>query len=67
MSDVTQSWRLQRILVEAAAYRTLRSVYESDPTVGRKTAATLRECFRAHRDDAAALRRIATDGTEPIG
>jgi hypothetical protein len=65
MTDVAQSWRLQRILVEAAAYRTLRSVYESDPAVGPSTAATLRACFAAHRDDAAALRRIATDGAEP--
>jgi hypothetical protein len=64
--DVTQSWRFSRILVEAAAYRTLRSVYEADPTVGRETAATLRACFQAQRDDAAALRKIAHPDDDPV-
>jgi hypothetical protein len=64
MSDPTQNWRFSRILIEAAQYRTLRSVYERDPTIGPQTAATLAACFASHRDDAAALRRIATDGDE---
>jgi hypothetical protein len=65
MTDVTQSWRFASILTESAQYRLLRSVYESDPKIGPQTAATLRACFATYRDDAAALRRIATDGAEP--
>jgi hypothetical protein len=53
MSDVTQHWRFSRIMVEAAQYRTLRSIYEADPQVGPQTAAMLRECFKSYRDDAA--------------
>jgi hypothetical protein len=65
MADITQSWRFSRILTESAQYRLLRSIYERDPAVGPRTAATLRACFAVYRDDASALRRIATNGDEP--
>ena len=61
MSDITQSFRFQRILVEAAQYRTLYELYKSDPNVGPGTATLLRDCFRADRDDARALRREITE------
>jgi hypothetical protein len=65
MSDPTQSWCFSRILIEAAQYRTLRSISKRDPAIGPQTAATLSACFASHRHDAAALRFIATDGNEP--
>jgi hypothetical protein len=65
MTDITETWRFSQILVDAAQYRLLRSIYETDPSVGPRTAATLRMCFASHRDDAGALGRIATDGREP--
>jgi hypothetical protein len=56
MVDMTQHYRVQRLLVEAAQYRVLHQIYESDPSVGPRTAALLRGCFRIYRDDAEALR-----------
>jgi hypothetical protein len=61
MIDPTQTFRLSRLLAEASQYRTLRSIYERDPQVGPRTAATLRECFRTYRDDAAVLHEIADE------
>lgn len=59
MNDLTKNYRFQRILIEAAEYRLLRQVYESDPRITPKTAKLLRECFAAaRRDDPDALRRI---------
>jgi hypothetical protein len=57
-NDLTSNYRFQRIIAEAAEYRVLQQIYRSDPKVGPKTAALLRECFRASRDDPADLRRI---------
>ena len=65
MSDVIQSWRFQQILVHAARYQMLRSIYENDRRLEPRTVATLRACFAAHRDAAAELRQTATDGAEP--
>jgi hypothetical protein len=56
MVDMTQHYRVQRLLVEAAQYRVLHQIHESDPNVSPKTAALLRDCFRICRDDAEALR-----------
>jgi len=59
---LTSNSRFQRIIAEAAEYRVLQQIYRSDPKVGPKTAALLRECFRAARDDPAELRRLASKG-----
>ena len=61
MSDVFQNWRTARILAEAATFRTLHQIYKSDPKIGSATVATLRQIFRAHRDDARELHRIETE------
>jgi hypothetical protein len=58
MTDIMQNVRFHRILVEAASYRVLREIYKSDPSVGPQTAATLRDCLRADRDDVGALQEI---------
>jgi hypothetical protein len=58
--DFTSGYRFQRILVEAAEYRMLRQIYESDPQIKPKTAHLLRDCFAAaRRDDPGTLHRIA--------
>lgn len=57
MRDLTQDYRFQRILIEAAQFRTLRAAYRADPS-GPVTTALLRETFSAHRDDPAILRDI---------
>jgi hypothetical protein len=62
-NDLTSNYRFQRIIAEAAEYRVLEQIYRSDPNVGPKTAALIRECFRAARDDPAELRRIS-NGSE---
>jgi hypothetical protein len=59
MNDITQHYRFQRILVEAAQFRVLHQIYEADPNVSPGTAALLRDCFRAYRDDPAALHEFA--------
>jgi hypothetical protein len=59
MVDLTQNHYLQQILVEAAQYRTVRAIYQSDPDLGPNTAAILREVLRADRDDTRTLRKIA--------
>ena len=51
MSDVTQNLKFGRILVQAAAYRTIRAIYQSDPKLGPSTTAAIRECLRSYRDD----------------
>jgi hypothetical protein len=56
MVDKTQEFRVHRLLVEASQFRVLHQIYESDPSVGPKTAALLRDCFRTYRDDAEDLR-----------
>ena len=57
MRDLTQDYRFQRILIEAAQFRTLRAAYRADPS-GPVTTALFRETFSAHRDDPAILRDI---------
>jgi hypothetical protein len=59
MNDITQYYRFQRILVEAAQFRVLHQIYESDPSVGPGTAALLRNCFRTYQDDPAVLHEFA--------
>ena len=58
-NDLTSNYRFQRIIAEAAEYRVLEQIYRSDPNVGPKTAALIRECFRAARNDPADLHSIA--------
>jgi hypothetical protein len=59
MNDITQNYRFQRILVEAAQYRTLRQIFRADPQVGPNTVKTLREIFAVERDDAEYLHKAA--------
>jgi hypothetical protein len=61
MNDLTSNSRFQRIIAEAAEYRILQQIYRADPKIGPKTAALIRECFRAARDDPADLRKLAGD------
>ena len=58
MRDLTQDYRFQRILVEAAQFRSLRAAYQADPQ-SAVTAALLRETFSNHRDDPAILRKLS--------
>jgi hypothetical protein len=58
-TDITQHWRFQQLLLEAAQYQCLRQIFESDPKIGPATAELLARCFRGYRDDAAILRGIA--------
>jgi hypothetical protein len=52
--------RLQRIVAEAAQYRTLREVVKSDPQITPHTAALLRRAFNVDSDDAAFINESAT-------
>jgi hypothetical protein len=36
MADITNTWRFQRILVEAAQFRTMRQIIDADPKIGRR-------------------------------
>jgi hypothetical protein len=65
MADITEHFRVQQILVEAAQYRTLRAIYASDPNVGPGTASLLRQCFAMHRDDAGDLHEFAHRNAKP--
>jgi hypothetical protein len=60
MNDVSKHYRFQRILIEAAQYRTLRQVFKADPEVTPKIAAIIRDVFVADRDDISFLRECAT-------
>ena len=60
MDNIARYDRLQRIVAEAAQYRTLREVVRSDPQITPRTAALLRKVFQADRDDAAFVSEIAT-------
>ena len=51
MNDITKHYRFQRILVEAAQYRSLRQVFRADPEVGSQTASIMRDILAADRDD----------------
>jgi hypothetical protein len=61
MLNHDQTYRLSRVLAEAAQFRVLRSIYERDLNVDSRTAATLRECFKSYRDDAKLLHGIADE------
>jgi hypothetical protein len=47
---INNSPRLRRILSASAKYKVLEDIYRNDPEVGPKTAAMLREAFRAAAD-----------------
>ena len=47
MDHIARYDRLQRIVAEAAQYRTLREVVKSDPQITPHTAALLREVFQS--------------------
>jgi hypothetical protein len=59
MNDITKHYRFQRILVEAAQYRSLRQLFKADPEVNSKTAAIMRDILAADRDDFAFVRDVA--------
>jgi hypothetical protein len=60
MTDLTKHYRYQRILIEAAQYRTLRQIFKADPEVTPKTATMLRDILVSDRDDAAFMNEVAT-------
>jgi hypothetical protein len=59
MNDITKHYRFQRILVEAAQYRSLRQIFKADPDVNSKTAAIMRDILAADRDDFAFVKDAA--------
>jgi hypothetical protein len=59
MTDLTKHYRFQRILIEAAQYRTLRQIFKADPDVTPRTATILRDILVADRDDAAFMNEIS--------
>jgi hypothetical protein len=65
MNDITQSYRFQQVLLEAASYRTLRSLYQADPKIGPGTVDLFQRLFRSDRDDAGEFRAIATGRNVP--
>ena len=60
MNDITKHYRFQRILVEAAQYRSLRQVFKADPEVNLKTAAIMRDILTADRDDFAFVKQAVS-------
>jgi len=60
MDHMARYDRLQRIVAEAAQYRTLREVVKSDPQITPYTAALLRRAFNVDNDDAAFINESAT-------
>ena len=59
MDNIARYDRLQRIVAEAAQYRTLREVLRSDPQITPHTADLLRKVFQIERDDSALMNEIA--------
>jgi hypothetical protein len=51
MDHIARYDRLQRIVAEAAQYRTLREVVRSDSQITPHTAEPLRKVFSVERDD----------------
>ena len=51
MDHIARYDRLQRIVAEAAQFRTLRAVVKSDPQITPHTAALLRAAFSIDIDD----------------
>ena len=68
MDRIARYDRLQRIVAEAAPFRTLREVVRSDPQITPHTAELLRKVFKVDRDDAAFINEIAlrSDMGSPI-
>ena len=60
MDNIARYDRLQRIVAEAAQYRTLREVLRSDPQITPHTADLLRKVFQIERDDAALMNESAS-------
>jgi len=59
MDHIARYDRLQRIVAEAAQYRTLREVVKSDPQITPHTAAVLRRGFNVDNDDAAFINELS--------
>ena len=59
MDNIARYDRLQRIVAEAAQYRTLREVLRSDPQITPHTADLLRKVFQIERDDSALMNEMA--------
>lgn len=51
MDQIARYDRLQRVVAEAAQFRTLREVVKSDPQITPHTAALLRAAFSIDSDD----------------
>jgi hypothetical protein len=49
--NITKHYQFQRILIEAAQYRTLRQVFKADPQMSANTAALIRDIIVSDRDD----------------
>jgi hypothetical protein len=60
MGNIARHDRLQRIVAEAAQYRTLREVLRSDPQITPHTTDLLRKIFQIERDDAALMNESAS-------
>jgi hypothetical protein len=60
MNDITKHYRFQRILVEAAQYRSLRQIFKADPEVNLETAAIMRDILAADRDDFAFVKEAVS-------
>jgi hypothetical protein len=60
MDQIARYDRLQRIVAEAAQFRTLREVVKSDPQITPHTAALLRKGFNVDNNDAAFINALAT-------
>ena len=60
MDNIARYDRLQRIVAEAAQYRTLREVLRSDPQITPHAADLLRKVFQIERDDAALMNESAS-------
>jgi hypothetical protein len=60
MNDITKHYRFQRILIEAAQYRSLRQVFKANPEVNPQTAAIMRDILAADRDDFAFVKEAAS-------
>lgn len=58
MSDPTVQYRYQRLLIEAAQYRTLRRIFKADPAISPPTANLIRGILGDDRDDAEFVHKI---------
>jgi len=58
MSDPTDQYRYQRLLIEAAQYRTLRRIFKTDPALTLPTANLIKSILGDDRDDAEFVHKI---------